>query len=150
MNLIAELYTGPSGFFNLPGPATFTLLLFLSTIAPNDYACSQLLGLTSSCKLANPSEERERELTFLPPNLIHIANHLLACAFRLAGLSRPAKKGRENELLYISRKNRVCIRAGFAKRVFFQIQRRRGVRMSSFNLYRYRGDNAAYGYGLDL
>jgi hypothetical protein len=25
--------------------------------------------------------------------------------------------------------------------IFFQIQRRRGERMSSFNLYRYRGDN---------
>ena len=29
----------------------------------------------------------------------------------------PAKKGRENELLYLSWLSHVCIRAGFAKRV---------------------------------
>jgi hypothetical protein len=70
--------------------------------------------------LPKPSEERERELTFLPPNLIHIANHWLALLDWLGLFREPSEEGeRENKSCAILiAENRVCIRAGFAKRVF--------------------------------
>jgi hypothetical protein len=63
-----------------------------------------------------PSEEGERENKSC--TILIAENRVcIQAGFAKRVFPNPAKKGRENELLYISWLSHVCIRAGFVKRV---------------------------------
>jgi hypothetical protein len=80
----------------MPGPATFTLL-FLSTIAPNDYACSRAGFVKFLKNKPKPSEEKG-ENKHPSSTTIYQHHKPLGSWFLAAGLvSRVSKPSEEGE-----------------------------------------------------
>jgi len=140
VSLIAQ-HAGPSRFFDLPGPVTFTLLFIFQAQSRQATVRAVVLGLPSFCQTSSNPAKKGRENSH--SSCIFITNLLARVCHRAGFASREFQTQRrrgERMSFYTNReRTRGCIRAGFVKRDF-QTQRRRGERMSFYtNRERTRG-----------
>ena len=140
--------TGPNRFFNLPGPATFTLLFLkhnrtIRLCVQPCWVCQ--VYLTNKSK---PSEEmgektfQHTSTTIYPPPLpyyyrpavLKTTERFWTAGFEKREYQTQRRRGERMSFYTYRGKTRGRIRAGFVKRV--QTQRRRGERMSLLPLSR--------------